>query len=63
MPKGISNLQMLDQNCANCLKKTGREVKLFNLEFEAVLVNEVMAQVLPLQDNTAGKFCLMPCDS
>ena len=43
MPKGISNLQMLDTNCPQCLKKTGREVKQFSLEFEAMLVNEVMA--------------------
>ena len=47
MPKGISNLRMLDKNCPNCLKRIKKEVKLFHLEFDSVLVNEVMAEVLP----------------
>ena len=63
MPKGISNVKMLDQNCPRCLKKDRREVKLFSLEFDSVLVNEVMAEVLPQQDQTAGTFCLfIGCD-
>lgn len=47
MPKGISNLRMLDKNCPKCMKNNKREVKLFNLEFDSVLVNEIMAEFLP----------------
>ena len=46
MPKGISNLKMLDTLCEKCLKRDPRrkkEVKLFNIEFETNLVNEQMA--------------------
>ena len=46
MPKGISNLKMLDTLCEKCLKRDPRrkkEVKLFNIEFETNLVNEQMS--------------------
>ena len=28
----------------------------------SILVNEIMQQILPEQDNTAGTFCLLGCD-
>lgn len=63
MPKGISDCKMLPSNCPKCLKRDKKEVKMFTLEFESVLVNEVMAGFLPEQDNTAGSFCLfIGCD-
>ena len=62
MPKGISNIKMLDQNCPKCAR-SGKQSKLFQLEFDSVLVNEIMSQVLSHQDNTAGTFCLLGCDS
>ena len=66
MPKGISNLNMLEEFCPKCLKHDPRdrkEVKLFKLEFENNLVNETMAEVLPDEDNTAGTFCIFTgCD-
>ena len=66
MPKGISNLKMLDELCPKCLKRDPRhkkEVKLFKIEFETNLVNEQMAQVLPDEDNTSGTFCIFTgCD-
>ena len=62
MPKGITSIKMLDKNCPKCQKQR-KEVKLFHLEFDSVQVNEVMAEVLPQQDNTAGEFCLyVGCD-
>jgi len=64
MPKGISSLKMLEENCPKCLKRDKKEVKLFHLEFDSVLVNEIMAEFLPDQDNTAGTFCMfVGCDT
>ena len=64
MPKAITNITMLDENCPKCLKRDKKEVKLFTIEFNSILVNEVMAQVLPKEDNTAGTFCIfVGCDS
>ena len=43
MPKGISNLKMVEDLCPKCLKRDPRhkkEVKLFKIEFETNLVNE-----------------------
>lgn len=55
---------MLNQDCPKCKQTLRKEVKLFELEFETNLVNEVMADVLPNQDNTAGTFCLnQNCDA
>lgn len=47
MPKGISDLKMLPTNCPRCEKRDKKEVKLFTLEFDSVLVNEVMVGFLP----------------
>ena len=64
MSKGISGIKMLDANCPRCMQRDKKQVKLFNIEFESVLVNEVMAGFLPEQDNTAGQFCLfVGCDA
>ena len=46
MPKGISGIRMLDQNCPKC-KNQRKDVKMFELEFDTNLVNEVMAEMLP----------------
>lgn len=64
MPKGVSNISMLDDNCPKCLKRDKKNVKLFTIEFNSILVNELMAQSLPLEDNTAGTFCIfVGCDT
>ena len=62
LPKGLSNITMTDKNCPRCMQK-GVKAKLFNIEFDANLVNESMGEVLPHDDNTSGTFCVMPdCD-
>lgn len=58
MPKGISNLQMMNNNCPKCLNFFKREVKMFRLTFERDLINESMAESLPDEGNTSGVFCV-----
>lgn len=65
MPKGISNVHMLaDKKCQRCWKRDRKEVLTFKVEFDPNVVNEVMTEVLPYDDNTAGEFCVfLGCDS
>ena len=39
VPKGISNIHMLDQNCPRCMQRDKKEVKLFDVEFSKDVVN------------------------
>ena len=64
MPKGLTDVTMLQTKCVKCLSRDRREVLKFKLEFDANMVNEVMSEVLPYDDNTGGEFCLvLGCDS
>jgi len=53
---------MTDQGCFKCKSRdrNKREVMKLKLEFDANLVNEVMSEVLPDDDNTSGTFCVNP---
>ena len=58
VPKGISNIHMLDQNCPRCMQRDKKEVKLFDVEFSKDVVNQNMKKALNKKNNTAGTFCL-----
>ena len=64
MPKGITNVNMLTTQCIKCFSRDRREVFKFKLEFDPNIVNEVMSEFLPYDDNTSGEFCLcVGCDN
>jgi len=63
MPKGITNVTMLPAKCLRCFKRDRKEVLTFKVDFDPNIVNEVMSQVLPYDDNTSGEFCIfIGCD-
>lgn len=55
---------MSEEKCENCFKREKRTVNKLKLEFANEMVTDVMSEVLPLDDNTSGIFCVWPgCDS
>ena len=63
MPKGISELEMLNQKCSKCFNRCKREAFMFRLTFDREKVNEIMVEALPDNDNTSGIFCVFKgCD-
>lgn len=46
LPKGLSNISMLEAQCPKC-KHMKNKVHLLKLEFDSNLVNEVMSTILP----------------
>ena len=63
MPKGISELEMLNQKCQKCWNRCKRESFVFRLTFDKETINEIMAEALPDLENTSGVFCVFQgCD-
>jgi ssDNA-binding Zn-finger/Zn-ribbon topoisomerase 1 len=62
LPKGLENVEMVDEKCKNCEKK-GLSVKKLRLDFATEYVNQTMSDVLTEDDGTSGVFCVWPgCD-
>jgi ssDNA-binding Zn-finger/Zn-ribbon topoisomerase 1 len=61
LPKGISQLKMMDSLCQACQQKHKREVHTFSLQFKTNHVTEEMKEVL--DEDNFGTFCVCPdCD-